>query len=373
MSPFCPSPSLSTELARETPPSRLQEWLVHVATAEQPLPVRDIVVIGASAGGVEALKKLAASLPADFPGSIFVTVHFPEHGTSMLPQILARVSRLAVVHAADGESIVRGRIYVAPPNHHLLMKGDTIELVRGPRENGNRPAVDPMFRSAALAFGPRVVGVVLTGNLDDGTSGLAAIKRAGGLALVQDPADALFSSMPQSAIDHVAVDCVAPLSTLASSLRQLVSTPISSNEHRDMADDRTENALSDVDLDTIKHHEIHPGQVSAYSCPDCGGVLWELHDGDFTRFRCRVGHAWTGDALIVQQETVLDDALWTALRALEENIALARHLSKKYHDRGRSRLAGTFDLQAEATERKAATIRRALLDNSAPDIRSETA
>ncbi|MGH7620622.1 MAG: chemotaxis protein CheB, partial [Gemmatimonadaceae bacterium] len=166
---------------------------------------RDIIVVGASAGGVEALQRLVAYLPANFGGSMFVTVHFPEHGTSTLPRILTRAGPLTAIHPVNGEPIIPGRIYVARPDFHLLLGPTGIRLVRGPRENGNRPAVDPMFRSAAVAFGRRVIGVVLTGNLDDGTSGLAAIKRRGGLAIAQDPSDALFPSMPHSAIEHVEV------------------------------------------------------------------------------------------------------------------------------------------------------------------------
>jgi two-component system chemotaxis response regulator CheB len=183
---------------------------------------RDIVVVGASAGGVEALLELVHTLPDRLNASIFITTHFPAGGTSTLPRILSRAGRLPVSHPTDGEPIVAGRIYTAPPDVHLLLQRQRIELVRGPPEHGHRPAIDPMFRSAAVAFGPRVIGVVLTGNLDDGTSGLAAIKRRGGLAVVQDPADALFPSMPQSALDHIAVDRVVPIRGMWSALEGLM-------------------------------------------------------------------------------------------------------------------------------------------------------
>jgi two-component system chemotaxis response regulator CheB len=272
--------------------------------------VRDIIVIGASAGGVEALREFVARLPATFPGSIFVSVHFPEHATSSLPSILARSGSLPALHPSDGDAIVPGRIVVAPPDHHLMFSRTAVHLVRGPRENGNRPAADPMFRSAALTFGPRVIGVALTGNLNDGTSGLAAIKRAGGLAVVQDPQEALFSSMPRSAIDHVPIDRVVSIRDLANTLTELMAVPL---PQRDVAgaisDDDKENELSAVDLHQVEAYEQNPGRISSYSCPDCGGVLRELHDGRFIRFRCRVGHAWTGDALLVKQRHVMDDAL----------------------------------------------------------------
>ena len=187
---------------------------------------RDMVVIGASAGGIEALQQLARALPAALPATVFITVHFPEQASSALPRILARAGALSASHAVDGEMIERARIYVAPPDSHLVLSPEGIRLGRGPREHGNRPAIDPMFRSAAIAFGRRVIGVVLTGTLDDGTSGLAEIKRYGGLAVVQDPADAEFSSMPRSAIDHVAVDWIVPIELLGRTLVDLIAEPL---------------------------------------------------------------------------------------------------------------------------------------------------
>jgi two-component system, chemotaxis family, protein-glutamate methylesterase/glutaminase len=323
---------------------------------------RDIVVIGASAGGVEALQQLVRSLPVNFPAAIFVAMHFPEHGTSVMPRILARAGKLPAVHAANGDSIVPGRIYVAPPDHHTLLAPDSVRLVRGPRENGNRPAIDPLFRSAAIAFGARVIGVVLTGNLDDGTAGLAAIKRRGGLAVVQDPEDALFPSMPRSALENVTVDRVAPISHLGKILGELVEQTVPEQEVAVPKRDAMENALSSVNLDAIQADESeHPGTVSPYGCPDCGGVLWELRDGEFTRFRCRVGHAWTGDALLAQQADSLDDALWTALRALEESASLSRQIARRHHGRGSERLANRFKEQAESMEARATLIRNVLV------------
>ena len=193
---------------------------------------RDIIVIGASAGGVEAVRQLVRSLPSRLDASIFIAIHFPAHGTSMLPRILSREGHLPVVHAFDGDTVIRGRIYVAPPDSHLLFEHRRIQLARGPRENGCRPAIDPMFRSAAVAFGPRTIGVVLTGNLDDGTSGLASIKRHGGLAVVQDPDDARFPSMPLSALEHVVVDRVVPIRGMWSALDELTNAPIETADPR---------------------------------------------------------------------------------------------------------------------------------------------
>ena len=322
---------------------------------------RDIIVIGTSAGGVEALQAVARSLPPKFPAAVFVTLHFPEHGTSSLPRILARAGALAAVHAADGDSIVHGRIYIAPPDHHLLLTTRGIRVVRGPKDNGNRPAVDPMFRSAAVAFGPRVIGVILSGNLDDGTAGLAAIKRRGGLAVVQDPEEALFPSMPRSALENVAVDRVIHVNHFARTLQELMAEPLPDLEPPISHGDAMENDYAAGDLNAIEHPEQHPGNVSPYSCPDCGGVLWEVKDGEFTRYRCRVGHGWTGDALLAQQSETLDDALWTALRALEENAALSRQIAARHRARGAERLAQRLDGQAEAAQARADVIRNALM------------
>jgi two-component system chemotaxis response regulator CheB len=325
---------------------------------------RDIIVVGASAGGVEALCEFVSKLPEALPASIFIVVHFPEHGISTLPRILTRAGRLPAVHAANGDAVAPGRIYVAPPNFHLLFEHGAVRLVRGPKENGNRPAADPMFRSAAVAFGDRVIGVVLSGNLDDGTAGLAAIKRLGGVAVVQDPTDALFPSMPQSALDHVDIDRTVRIADLAATLEELIAQPLAPRSPGSEADeecDAQEVTYSTVDLRTIKRFEAHPGHVSPYGCPDCGGVLWEVRDGDFVRFRCRVGHAWTADALLTAQSDQMDAALWTALRALEESVALSDSLARRNHERGNTKLAERFARTAEVTEQRAATIRGVLL------------
>lgn len=331
---------------------------------------RDIIVIGASAGGIEALQEIVRALPARFPASIFVTVHFPETGTSRLPRILARAGQLAAVHATDGETIVHERIYVARPDFHLLPGSQGVRLVRGPRENGNRPAIDPMFRSAAVSFGPRVIGVVLSGNLDDGTSGLAAIKRNGGVAVVQDPEEALFPSMPQSAVDHVEVDRIVPLRSMGKTLVDLVAEPLRDITPSPAQDDLMEKRYSAVDLDAIEHTEQHPGTVSLFGCPDCGGVLWEIQDGAFVRYRCRVGHAWTSDALLNKQSETFDDALWTAVRALEESAALSRQIAERHRARGVARLASRFDDQAANAEHRAAIIRNSILEHQSPPTQS---
>jgi two-component system chemotaxis response regulator CheB len=223
-----------------------------------------------------------------------------------------------------------------------------------------------MFRSAALAFGPRCVGVVLSGNLDDGTSGLLAIKRRGGIAVVQDPEEAMFPSMPQSAIDHVNVDYVVKLEAMGSLLNELAQQPAPVEEYPVSDDASKETEYSEFDLTRIEDVEGHPGDLAPFGCPDCGGTLWELREGNLVRFRCRVGHAWTSEALLASQSETLDAALWTALRALEESASLSKQLAERARSRGNERLAERMADHAEVAERRAGTIRSVLLQDRRP-------
>ena len=329
----------------------------------------DIIVVGASAGGVEAITDLARQLPADLPAAVLVTLHFPSSGTSVLPRILRRAGRLPAEHARNGEPIVCGRIYIAPPDFHLLAMRGRIHVVRGPRENGYRPAIDPMFRSAAAAFGPRVIGVVLTGNLDDGTSGLLVVKRRGGIAVVQDPDEAPFPSMPQSAIDHVDVDHVTPIREMGRLLEKLARTPVDSTLEGAMAGDAEhETEYSSLDLQAIEQTDQHPGEPAMYGCPDCGGTLWMVREGDFVRYRCRVGHGWSSEALLARQAEQLDAALWTALRALEESASLSRQMAGRARSRENLALADRFSQNAEESARRAEVIREALLQGKSTQM-----
>ncbi|MBC8122801.1 MAG: chemotaxis protein CheB [Gemmatimonadaceae bacterium] len=334
------------------------------------MPCRDIIVIGASAGGVEALSQLIGSLPADLPAALFVVLHVPTHGKSAMPKILNRSGPLLASHPKDGEAIVHGHVYVAPPDYHLLVKHDHIALVRGPRENSHRPAIDPLFRSAARAYGRRVVGVVLSGLLDDGTAGLLTIKEHGGTALVQDPDDALFTGMPRSAIENVKVDSVLSLSGLASELVRLAYEPV--EEIDSVSDLKFETDIVQVDLSLP--NSKRPGTLSGFGCPDCGGTLWEINDGQMLRFRCRTGHAYSVDSLLAEQSDALEEALWTALRALEENAALARRLAERARARNYTRTAERFDLQVREAEQRVEAVRRLLLEGTltrTPPTRNE--
>jgi two-component system chemotaxis response regulator CheB len=326
------------------------------------IPGRDIIVIGASAGGVEALSQLTRLLPADLPAAIFVVLHVSAHSPSLLPRILNRARTLPASHPVDGEAIRHGRIYVAPPDQHLLLEDGQLEVRRGPRENGHRPAVDPLFRTAARSFGARVVGVVLSGTLDDGTAGLAAIKQRGGVAVVQAPEEALYTGMPRSALDTVEVDYSLPVAEIAELLDRLARQPLLDPAGDDPPSERieTESQVAAFDMDAIED-EDRPGQPSVFACPDCGGTLWELQDGDLTRFRCRVGHAWTANGLLAEQSEGIETALWTALRALEERAVLCDRVCERMRNRGLTSSAERFQRQATDSRQRASMIRQVLI------------
>jgi two-component system, chemotaxis family, protein-glutamate methylesterase/glutaminase len=286
---------------------------------------RDIVVIGASAGGVEALISVFAGLPAELPAAVFVVLHVMPGGASVLPKIIGRSGVLPALPASDGDPIERGRVYVAPPDRHMLVRDDHVLLTGGPRENGHRPAVDPLFRSAARAFGPRVIGVVLSGALDDGTAGLRLIADAGGIALVQDPHDALYPSMPASALAHIEAARAVPLDELpdavCAALEETFAPVDAPAPEVVKSPPVAEPDRSDDDPKT--------GELTALTCPECGGTLWEHDDEGLLRFKCHVGHAYSADSLQVSQGQALEGALWAGLRSLEERADLFRRLSRK--------------------------------------------
>lgn len=333
----------------------------HPATpARQNTVERDVVVIGASAGGIGALQQLVHGLPGDFPASVFVVVHIPPEGSSSLPRILQRAGRLRAVHPTNNDRIERGVIYVAPPDQHLLVKRGKVRLAQGPKENGSRPAVDSLFRTAAVAYGPRVIGVILSGNLGDGASGLSAVKRRGGTAVVQDPVDAPYPGMPTSALEQVDdVDHVVRIDEMAALLDRLVREPLTPAGGFAMGDEMEhELDIAEMTDESVRHPD-RPGIASGFGCPDCGGALFQL-DADVVRFRCRVGHAWSGDALLGRQKEALETALWVALRALEEQQALAQQVSHRLSQRGNRNAAARFRMQATAAGERAIVIRDVL-------------
>jgi two-component system chemotaxis response regulator CheB len=334
--------------------------LLRITKEKDVLGGHDIIVVGASAGGVEALTTLVRGLPADLPAAVFVVLHIPPQSSSMLPAILDRAGPLPAHAAIDGLPIARGHIYVAPPDHHLIVERERMRVVRGPRENRHRPAVDVLFRSAAWEYGPRVVGVVLTGTLDDGTAGLWAIKQRGGIAVVQDPDDALYPGMPRSALAHVDVDHSVPVRDIAPLLQQLAH-----EQAAQLLDGKVD--IMEQEVNIAKQNggaaRIDPvlGQPSAFSCPKCGGVLHEIHDGEYVRFRCRVGHAFSAESVLAEQSEALEMALWTALNTLEESISLNKRMAQQARERGQSWLADRFDGKRHEAEQRVAAIRQVLI------------
>ena len=279
------------------------------------MPNRDIVVVGTSAGGIDPLRQLAEGLSADLPASLFVVQHISPLSPGILAEILTRSGPLIASFAKDGERVDRGRIYVAPPDHHLTLEPDVVRVQRGPRQNRHRPAVDPLFRSAAQSYGSRVIGVILSGALDDGAAGLRAVKESGGVALVQDPKDAAFPSMPCSALASTEVDHCVPARELGRLVDQLSRAEIPESTPRH----EVESALQ-------LESSLRP---TNFGCPSCGGVLWEAQDS----FRCHVGHVFSPQSLGAEQDFRLEDSLWAAIRTLEESAALKRRMATRFRER----------------------------------------
>jgi two-component system chemotaxis response regulator CheB len=305
------------------------------------------------------------ALPADLPAAVFVVIHFPANALSALPAILNRAGPLPARMAANGEPIVPGRVYLAPPNCHLMLENGQVRVSRGPKENGHRPAIDVLFRTAAGSAGNRVVGVLLSGNLYDGTLGLLRIKQRGGVTVVQDPADALHAGMPSSAIEHVDVDHVVTLKDLPAVLVRLVGEPTPGAVREEA--DAMANATDDDEFENEIEREIlhldertQPGEPSTQTCPECHGTLWENHEGKVAHFRCRIGHAFTAESLVAIQAEALEAALWTALRALEEHAALVRRMAARAASHQHGRSAAAFTEQALDAEHHAAVIRNVL-------------
>lgn len=294
------------------------------------MKAHDIIVIGTSAGGFSALKKLLRQLPPDLPATIFIVQHLSSGHFSRLPALLERAAKLKVSHARDGERFMRSHVYIAPPDHHLMIEDGHIRLSQGPKENLTRPAVDPLFRSAALAFRSRVVGVVLTGELDDGTAGLWSVKYRGGTTVVQDPHDAEHPSMPRSAANNVKIDYCLPLSEIGPLLVRLANDAADEESAAPSEKLEIENRIALDDPRALTQLE-RLGELTSLTCPDCHGSLWQLHEEEFVRFRCRTGHAYTVKALLAEQDQALENILRDALRSAVEKSTLARNLTEHPH------------------------------------------
>jgi len=316
---------------------------------------RDILAIGASAGGVDALRFLASQFPPGLPAAVVVTIHLPSQFRSALDAILTQNGPLPATFADDGETLEHGRIYLGPPGCHLLVDEDRIHLGTGPRENNARPAIDPMFRSAALCCGHRTVGVVLTGTLGDGAAGVHAIQQCGGLIVVQDPSDAAHPEMPTAALNRVKPDHIVALEGMPMLLEELIQRP-AGTPARVPESLKYEVEIAKTGRSGMSNMD-RIGKRSVLACPDCHGVMWELDEGELVRYRCHVGHAYTAELMALAIDENLTRALGSALRALDERIALARKLQKQAEDSGRAQAAETWALKAEEQQREAEVIR----------------
>jgi two-component system chemotaxis response regulator CheB len=321
------------------------------------VPSPPLVVVGASAGGVEALRELASRLPADLPACVLVVLHVPAASRSALPSILERAGALPARHATSDDELQAGQILVAPPDHHLVVVGGRVALTRGPQENGHRPAVDVLFRSAARSHGPRVFAAVLSGALDDGAAGVVAVTSRGGAAVVQDFDEALYPGMPMAAARAVALDRGVPLASVPGLLADWLADLPAGPDADPTALMDMETEMSEMNPEAM-HDLDRPGVPAGFGCPDCAGALYEIEEGRLIRFRCRVGHAWSPESLLESQGLALEGALWMALRSLEEKAALNSQLGRRAQDSGFPQSAERFSANAEDALYAAEQVRR---------------
>lgn len=310
--------------------------------------LRAVIGLGGSAGGIEVMRRILAELPEDLPAALCVVLHIPATQRSFLAAVLRRGTALEVRTARQGERLRPGRVYVAPPDFHLLVRGLRVELSHGPKENAVRPAVDPLLRSLGASLGPAAIGVVVSGALDDGASGARALARAGGTVVVQEPADALVPGMPAAALATVPGAHAVPAVRLAGMIVELTQ------EHEPISADETEG----LEVEKLEVTGNRPdGPATGFTCPECHGGLWELRDGDLVRYRCRVGHTYNQEALLEEQRAAVEAALWAALEVLEERVELI----ERVRDRATvARVASRLDERVRRTQEHADMIRLAL-------------
>lgn len=345
-----------------------------------------VVVIGGSAGSVSSIIELAKALPSGFEAPVCVTIHISPMTRSVLPNILQGASRLAASHAIDGDPLHPGHIFVAPPDWHLIVSPNKVHLSRGARENRHRPAIDVLFRSAATAHGRRVIAVLLSGFLDDGTAGLIAVKRMGGTVIIQNPNDTPYPDMPRNALEFVKPDFLLPISKIADTLTQLVAQGVEetatrksasanpssgkSKERILLAGHELSEELEMLSLDSGTPTEKMPGKLSAFACPDCRGALWEIEDGQLLRYRCHEGHAYSPQSLLSSKSDELEDALWSALRALDEKAKFSSRLLERAQSLGQYLVYDKFKTQAELAQKHANQIRQLLKDGQSGALQS---
>jgi two-component system, chemotaxis family, protein-glutamate methylesterase/glutaminase len=328
---------------------------------------RDIIVIGGSAGATAPLKQILSRLPPDLPAAVLIVLHIPAQGIGILSTVASSAGPLPVRQAENGMKIEPGQVYLAAPDHHLLLSEDRVFLGRGPRENMVRPAIDALFRSAAINYGPRVIGVLLSGLLSDGSAGLNAIKRCGGISVVQDPSDAIADEMPRSALEATIIDLCVPGAGMGDVLSDLVreapgaALPIPPEIRLEVEIAAGERIGSD--------NLLSVADPVALTCPACGGVLSEVRESRPMRFRCQVGHAFTGDVLAKEQEGRVDEALRVALRIIEERAELVQRMAADGRRSGRPAVAEMYQARAAEYREYADMIRRVVLKSLDPPVR----
>ncbi len=324
---------------------------------------RDIIVIGASAGGVTALIEFVKALPQNFDASIFIVLHLHPSSPSNLPQILNRFGIVKAAHATDGETIQTGRIYVAPPDHHLLLEKDRILVRKGPKENRFRPSIDALFRSAAYSYGSRVIGIVLSGLLNDGTSGMWSVKQMGGIGIIQDPKDALYDSMPVNVLEEVEVDYTVPVSEMGLLLHELI------NEKAPDMNDITPEQMEVMNMEVviasndnvIETGILNKGKLTFFTCPECHGALISLKEGTAVRFRCHTGHAFTASTLLAGVTESIEGQLWGAMRTLEEATMLLELIAGNFEKAGNAEAAEEFFKKAEESRQRSKLLQKTVI------------
>jgi two-component system, chemotaxis family, protein-glutamate methylesterase/glutaminase len=320
---------------------------------------RDIIVVGASAGGVEALLKFVKVLPENLDASIFIVLHTSPYSPSSLPQVLSRAGALKAKHPRDGEEIKKGLIYIAPPDHHLMLAKDNCIAVRkGPKENRFRPSIDALFRSAALIYGTRVIGIILSGLLDDGTSGMWNIKRCGGVAIVQDPEDALFPSMPENALQYIEADYIIQVGKMGALLPELIKQEIPKEP------DLTQEEMKLLQMEVVIANSdnafeigiLDMGELTTFTCPECHGALVSIKEGQLIRFRCHTGHAYTSSTLLASVTTGVEEKLWEVMKSMEETTMLLQQIADHYNKAGNAIAFKHFKEKADIIAQHARTI-----------------
>jgi two-component system, chemotaxis family, protein-glutamate methylesterase/glutaminase len=336
---------------------------------------RDIIVAGASAGGVPALIDFVKNIPSGFQASIFIVLHMPAYSESKLPQILNTAGPLEAAFAKDGEKIKKGKIYIAPNDYHLLLENNHMIVKKGPKENRFRPSVDALFRSAAYEYGPRVVGIVLSGVLNDGSSGLWTIKRQGGTAIIQDPGEAQQPQMPTNTLEYLEPDYIVPASELASVLVQLQNQTINNSiklSPEEMQRLKMEVYIASRD-NAFEMGVMNMGELTPFTCPECSGTLVKLLEGNILRFRCHTGHAYTASALLTEVSESVEKLLWQSIRALEETHMLLNSISEQYTRMNDESSSSLFKEKAETALQRSAKLRELVFEQEpiSEDMRLE--